>query len=560
MSFVYRIARRARLGLAVFVLLLGAYAAIGFWLVPRWLQSGLRDAVHERYQRTLALGPITFNPFTFELDVRRLSLPDTDGGPLLAFDRLYVNLSIRSLWRRGPDLQALTIEGPRVQLVRRKDGRLNLQDLAPPPDPKADSKAPPPRLWIEQLVIRGGHVTVLDLDRPKPLTLKLEPVTFTVRNFSTRSEGNGYALDVQSVNGERFSWRGTFGIAPFASRGTFALSHLRARTLAELGGESVPFEVSSGELELEGKYDVLEGEALALHVNMPKLALTELGLRTPGEGHDLVHLPRLELAGAAIDLGARSVSVDQVSFEAPHVQVLREPDGRINFERWRPRAAPPALQPTAAAVKSEPWSIAVPDVRVHQGQVAVEDRTTAQAVKLTLAPLELRVGDFKWPFLESLAIAIASGVNESGHLELTGHLTPRALTGQFAIDARALPLPALQPYLDGATGLIVRDGKLNLKGDLSLHADAAVGFEGQASVDDLSTVDRALEEDLVHWRRVAVFGLRAYNAPLSLAIDEIVVTEPYARVIVGKNGVTNLHDVLGAGAAEPAQPDAVGGM
>ena len=61
--------RRYAIALAIVVLLVAAYAAAGFLAVPHFLRSSLNSFVSTHYGRTLSIGDIRFNPFTFTLDV-----------------------------------------------------------------------------------------------------------------------------------------------------------------------------------------------------------------------------------------------------------------------------------------------------------------------------------------------------------------------------------------------------------------------------------------------------------------------------------------------------------
>lgn len=531
------------------------YAGIGFWWVPRLLANAIRDTVAERYHRNVELGPITFNPFTFELDARKFAIPDADQQPLLSFDRLYVNMALASAWHRGLEFQAITLEGPSIRAVRRPDGRLNLQDLVIPSEP-TQKKSAPPRLSIETLAIRGGQALVIDLDRPQALTLTLKPVVFTVHKFSTTTEGNAYSLELQSTRGERFSWKGTFGVAPLASRGTFLLERLEAQTLGEIAAEQLPCTVSSGVLDVTGSYELAENNEadLTLRANVSNLTLTELGLRTRGAHTDTLQIPKLVVTGSAFDLNAHTLTVERVAIEGPRLQLERERDGQLNLQRW---SAPAATTPAAPADPQKPWNIGLGELHIGTGAIAFQDQVPSQPAKFQIAPLDLTVGGLALPIQGPLQLHFDTGVNDTGHLDLTGELHPTELTGHFEIAAAGLPLPALQPYLDDTTGLIVRKGKAHFKGELTLREHASVGFEGTAGVDELDTIDRELEEDLVHWSSLDLIGLRAYNEPLSLAMDEIVAKQPYARLILGKNGVTNLHDVLVGRNAQPApQPTA----
>ncbi|HXQ32143.1 MAG TPA: DUF748 domain-containing protein [Steroidobacteraceae bacterium] len=551
---------------AVAVLLVAGYAAAGFWMVPRLITSGVHDFVATHYHREAHLGAVTFNPFTLELEARSFAVPDADGGPLVSFERLYVKLGLISIVRGGLDFQAIDLTGPKVRLVRRPDGRVNLLDLALPPqakpEPTPNPNAPPPRLWITELAVRGGEATVVDLKRQTPLTLALQPIAFTLRNFSTRSEGNAYALSALSTRGEGLDWRGSFGLAPITSQGTFALSHIKAQTLTDIAAGRIPFDLSGGELDIKGSYEVAEnGESLALNAKVAELVLTALGIRARGEATDAVAIPRLTVTGTTIDLGAQTIAVGQVAVEQPRVTAVRTRDGQLSLTRLVPGSGPPtppaaaaAPGPTAApaARESTPWTITVPDIRIAGADLSLEDHGPTRPVMLHVAPLDLTVHGFASPARGALAVDLQATVNGDGRVAVKGDLTPSPLAGHLTIEAGTLPLTALQPYLDDATGMVIKSGTAGLKGAVSLGAGGAVDFDGEASVDGLRTIDAALEEDFIKWRSLRLAGLRVRTAPLSVKIREIVASEPYARVIIGSNGITNLKVVLAPHTAEAA--------
>src|SRR5579862_7879095 len=138
--------RRPLIGLAIVVVVLGLYGAAGFFAVPHFARNALQDFVRQHYGRTLTIGGIQFNPFTLALDVTGFSLPDADGQPLIAFDRLHVSLQLASLWRLAPSFREILLEEPYLRAVVRPDGALNLADLgkgfasAPPPQPQPKSE------------------------------------------------------------------------------------------------------------------------------------------------------------------------------------------------------------------------------------------------------------------------------------------------------------------------------------------------------------------------------------------------------------------------------------
>ena len=135
--------RRYLIGLAIVLVLVGAYAAAGFLAVPYFTRKSAVNFVRTHYGRTLSIGEIHFNPFTLTLDIRRVSLPDADGQTLLSFGHLRVALQLASIWRLGPSFGDILLEQPYVRAVLRPDGELNLADLGkgfPPPPPEVQKR------------------------------------------------------------------------------------------------------------------------------------------------------------------------------------------------------------------------------------------------------------------------------------------------------------------------------------------------------------------------------------------------------------------------------------
>lgn len=539
---------------AVAFIVLAGYAAAGFWLVPRLITNGVRDFVATHYHRAAQVGQVSFNPFTLELGIHDVALPDADGGPLLSFKRLYVHIGAVSLLRLAPEFKTISLDAPRVRVVRRADGRINLLELSLPPDPKADPNAPPPRLWIDEFAMRGGEATIIDQTRPKPLTMTLQPITFTLNNFSTRSEGNAYAFVARSVRGEGIDWRGTFGLAPLASKGTFALKGVKVQTLTDIGGSQIPFQLSAGELDLHGDYDLAEhGQTLAITAGIAELTLRALGIRLPGESTDAIVIPRLAVTDTKFDLEAQTLVVGHVLVEQPHVNVVRGKDGMLNVAQLAGSASPPATAPapaapataaTAPATAAKPWTVSVPDIRVAAGDIAIEDRIPTRAAAFHLAAIDLTVGSYAQPAKGPLDIDLKFAVNDTGQATVAGKLSQAPLAGRFTVALTALPLPLLQPYFDDLTSMTINSGTASAKGDVVLAANGAVSFDGGGSVDSLATIDQAFGMDFIKWQSLQLAGLHAQTAPLKVSIKNIDVRDPYARVIIEATGITNLKAVL----------------
>jgi len=345
--------RRHIIALAVVVAIIGAYAAAGFLAVPYFARKEAQQFVRTHYGRTLSLGEIHFNPFTLTIDVTRAGLPDTDGQTMLGFGRLHVVLQWRSIWRLGPSFREILLDQPYVRAVLRRDGALNLADLGkgfpPAPAPaKPAEKSAPPRLFIQRLTIASGTCVFEDRTRPTPFRAEFKPISFELRDFSTRAgSADSYALNAASPEGERLTWSGTLQLAPLGSRGTFEIADLKARTVWNYVRDSVPFEIGAGVIGIRGDYELRSAGGLGLKVNVSTVAVSGLGLKPKGSAEDYIDVARIAVDGTSVDLTRRAVNVAKVTLAGGDIKAWLNEQGQLNLLELA--ASPGAASPGAAS-------------------------------------------------------------------------------------------------------------------------------------------------------------------------------------------------------------------
>jgi hypothetical protein len=200
--------------------------------------------------------------------------------------------------------------------------------------------------------------------------------------------------------------------------------------------------------------------------------------------------------------------------------------------------------------------IRVPEIVLQAGDLTLVDQRASQPARFHLAPVDLTVGGFASPSTGPLQIDLELGVNERGHFALRGPLDRDQLSGRFALEASAIPLPPLQPYLDEVVGFNLVSGKASAKGTLDVSAERAVSFEGEAGIAEFKTTDKELDEDFVKWTNLELTGLNIRSRPLSLDIADMAVSEPYARVVISEKGRRTSKTCSRRGQRKPKRPTA----
>ncbi|RPI16548.1 MAG: DUF748 domain-containing protein [Lysobacterales bacterium] len=565
---------------AVPLLLVGGYALAGFKLAPKLVRDQAVAFVRENYGRELAIGSVSIHPFKLQLEVRDVALPDSDGATMVGFERLFADFEIASLWERAFVFRTIEVDGPLVRAVLRKDGSLNLGDLALPGDPD-EPPSPPPNLWIHAFRVDRGTVDFVDATRARPFERQFAPVTFALEDFRTTPEGGDFRLSARSKADETFDWKGRFALAPVvSSKGDFVIGDLQATGVAEFLGDALPFQLSGGTIDLAGTYEATVGEPLAVEVKLPAINVAGLGLRARGVDADWVTLPTLALENTNVSVAARQLTIGRIALAGPRVEAWLEPDGSVNVERLfthdaagtaepastPPPAPEPAPAPTPAPVpepapastraSGDDWSVTIAGIEVSDAAIAFEDRSTEPFKQFAFAPVDLKVAGASLDLAKPLPVTLDATINDHASFHAEGTVTPEPLAAALDIRLADARMQILQPYILPLADLSITAGELDVTGRAKLAPPGGktpeMSFDGSVVVDGFASVDNALKQDLVNFRRIALDEVRFGLAPDSLSIDRITVTQPYARVIISEEQVLNIAAVLDPQGTEAA--------
>jgi hypothetical protein len=570
---------RTRIARIVFgaAVVVGLYALSGFEIAPKLLRSKLLDEIPKTFNVTPAVGDIRINPFLFELDLKNFALAAPDGRKLLGFDRLFVDLDLSSLWHRAYTFRRIELDAPVLNASVAPDGVINLLALEPKPAEPAERPKPPakgaplPAVRIASFKVTEGSVSYEDRSRPSAFAVRLEPITFELKDFTTGVAGGLFDFTGTSKLGERVEWHGHLSVQPVASDGELRIEGLQARTLWAYLEDQLNFVVTSGTIDVQSTYKFSLTDRVNLALDVGRAAVSNLAVRPKNSDTDWVSLPQLEMSRAAIDLGQHSATIDSVSLTRLKVLAWFEPDGAINLLKLAVPAAPPArasvagpravASTTVVTGSSSPaataWKIDLREFALHEASISAEDRTIQPAGKVLLAPLSLSVRGASLDLAKPVKVTLDSRVNETGSLTVDGELTPRPLAATAKVNLAGIDLTAVQPYIAQRTAMILRSGRLGGAVQISYGAKPSIKLSGDLSVEKLHTIDAVRHDDLINWERLDVRGLDVQQGPDRLEIAEIVARKPYARVIIQSDTSLNLARVLkGRGGGGPA-PTAV---
>ena len=559
---------------AILVALVGLYALLGFYAAPKLIRSKAIAYVREQYGRPLAIGEVGFNPFKLQLEIKDVALPDADQQTMLGFKRLFVDFEVSSLWNRAYTFKHIDIEAPAIRAVVRPDGQVNLADLAlrekTPPEPQPENNKLP-SVWIQSLVVSSGIADYLDQERITDYERRFAPIEFTLQDFRTTPEGGDFGFSAVGAKGAQFDWKGQFALEPgISSHGDFKIANLSATEVADFLGDSLPFGLTKGVINLGGTYKVALGGTTDVKAELPKIELSGLALRARGVDTDWVQVPNLTLSDTRIAMPEQTVTIGNVTLASMTAQMWMAADGSINLTNMfspAPSAAPAPVEAAAAdraapaapsaapvpaaesaATGGNDWKVQVGGVDVQDAAIDFEDRTLTPAAKFAIAPLNVGLKNLSLDLGKPLPLVFDAKINGKGAMTGSGQLTPDPLAADVDIAMEGFDLRDVQPYAAASTDLTIKGGTLAMKGKFAMTPPqspaADMSFAGDVTVQGFKSIDNALEQDFFNFDRLELTKLRYDMGPDAMSIDRIRVVKPFNRVIISSNQVLNVAAVF----------------
>lgn len=556
--------------------LLLAYTVLGFLVLPPIVRAIAVKQLSQQLERPVFLQQVKLNPFVLSATLRGLLIKDKDGQPFVSWDEVYVNLQLSSFLGHPWVFQEVSTVRPYVRVQVNKDNSFNFSDLLTKfsTNTASSGASKPLALRIDRLRIQGASASLTDLTPRTPFARTLGPIDVTLVNFRTDPDNkNPYSVAGTTDAGEQFSWAGYFYLNPLTSQGDFSLQNLKLDKYAPLYQDFVRFRVNQGTVGLQTSYhfELSASNRVAWVTNLA-VNLRSLRVAESANGPDLVSLPEFTITGVSANTQTRQAEVGSVLATGARISLRRDQDRGINVLEAAKPSEPGAGVPGGVLLllrgvtnavhlllsSTNAWAGTVHHVAVRDCALNLADLATARPVRLGLDQIQLAATNISNLPGSQFSAALSLRWNTNGTIKSDVHAAFFPLTADVHLTLDRLELKPLDPYLEPKLNVFILGSKLGMEGNVRLRQEPAqlpdVTFQGDVRLDDFSTVDGLLAEDLVKWKSVRVSGIAAKLNSQEVAIKEVAVDDLYARAIVQTNHTINLMTALHLDAETNAAP------
>jgi len=375
---------------------LALYTLVGFFLAPYLVKRYVPRSLESALGTPAAIGGVRMNPFLLTVEVTDFTLREKSDRVLAAFDRLFVNFQLSSLFRWAWTFRDIQLDSPSTHIVIEKDGALNWARLGPasptpPDDPKVDTeKSGLVRFLLSAIAIRGGKIDIADLRQSRPATLTIHPVDVSLTDISTLADREGAStLDAKFPDGGTFRWEGRVSLAPIASSGKLSIESLTAATIWPFVRDALNLTEPDGALAVKLRYDLaMAGGNTKAAMDDLEVRLSNLALQLKNAAEPFLALPEIALKGGRVDPVGRTVGVGDLSIRGGRLGAGIGADGRVNLQNiLRPNPTTPPSKPPSPP--GDPWRLNIDRFTVDAFNLVFTDASREPSATFRAGPVHL---------------------------------------------------------------------------------------------------------------------------------------------------------------------------
>ena len=481
------------------------------------------------------------------------------------------------LLARTVELGRVRLVQPAVQVVRDKDGKLNLQGWivqngsTPQSAPTTAEKSPAAwKLQLKELLLEGGQLRFADAiarrGQTEPVRIELASLRVAVQNLEWQGERavppanlqvsvrvGGLTRDRQRPVGA-VDFNGKVGIAPLLANGKLRVervpiqlfkpyfAELTQLTLlrAEVGYTgSVNLRQLPAGLDLTAAGDVLLGD---VHV----ASLPERGALVNLTGpEELLSWQAFALKGVKLTIKPKAkpqVEIAEAALTDFYSRLVITDQGRFNLQDVA--AAPPGALPPGAAASAPltivdapkpnvaasptppitaeaelPIDLKIGTTQLTNGRIDFTDRFVRPNYSAALTELNGKLGAFRSGSREMATLELRGRAAGTALLEIGGQLNPTAKPLALDIKAKAtdLELAPLSPYAGKYAGYAIERGKLTLDVAYKIEADGKLTAANRVTLNQLTFGEKIESKDATKLPvRLAVALLKDRNGVIDI--------------------------------------------
>ncbi len=467
-------------------------------------QAGAWSDIHFRRR---ADGKMELSLDALKVALADIGLETPNGETVCELPRLVLDRSHLDLDKHEFLIGRIGGEKGSVNLVRRSDGTLNLQDLLPSPGqsssappvageprpetaPAASGSSPGPswHIRLEQSHLQDFSLDFEDLQPARKASIKLRGLHVKASGLGTaKNESGTVELGFSIADRGAFQLAGPLQLDPLKFDCDLKLEHLPLRLFQPYISEHLDLVLTRGEAGGSGSFHFRLRENRPPEIGFSgDLSFAKVKSVDRVRMADFVGFRQIRLHQLAYSSQPARVALKRMAVDGLRVRLLKERDGHTNLDtilRTPPAPASPAKGRVAAAgaesgsgtppevektgrkgsgdTGSDAFHFSLETLRLSRGQFSFADYSVSPPFKMVLDKLDGEISGLTSTGRRPAKVSLTGRLNGQAPVVVSGEVNPLAedLYVDLKISGKSVGLTSLSPYSRKYVGYLVGKGK-----------------------------------------------------------------------------------------------------
>ncbi|MBO2679675.1 DUF748 domain-containing protein [Shewanella algae] len=465
----------------------------------------------------------------------------------------------------------------------------------------------PPRVIARDIRVTEGKFAYMD--KVANTELSYDELNFSLQALDTKAyilslpedenkpvlakDANRYALSLTGSDNGQLQTQGQFQLQPLEVTGELQLAKVSLLPFWPFADGLIAAKLSDGELSFQSQYqlkqqqdqlhysthkgrfileNLLFSDQQQARVKLPLLALDNIRVDGDNQNVDIDELAlqglwadaRLDKQGLDLQqlfMPATNAKPDDTAAEAQVEPALAQPEAADETEALNKATAKEkatahtAAEPNKAQEQEKQWLLTIGKISLKQADLNLFEQQQSDGVHWRVYSLDITTGpvrsDLEGSIDYQLQLALSSDAQtqpktSQGQFSSTGAIDAKAFTVNGELTLTELELQQFQPYLTPYLNMQLESGKLSTQGKFTANAEGKAHFQGQAGIGKLLIKDGLAFEPLLKWQNMAIDAMSFDSEANSLKISNILLEQPYAKVMITEDQRTNIGELIRA--------------
>jgi len=527
--------------------LIVAYTITGFIVVPWFITNKVPLILKDKTGINLTLGKTSFNPYTYELTLRYISLQDLKQKTVFKVKKLYVDYTFLGILTRTFMFNHISIDSAKLYVTINQSGKLNLLNIMPKTakKPETKNKSSMPSILLRYINIKNGQIVIKDKRDNKKFIVNLGPYNFEAHDISTdKNELNAYTFKTLIDGKSELLWKGGMSISPLKIYGEINIKKLALPKIYKYVLPNIGASLKQGSLSLTLPYQIDMSKKINVRINNAKLTLANIDLSDKKSGKTLINTKNITLNDFNMYWPKQSIFIDSLKIDDTNLYTKLSKDGVINLAKAFDMKSKHSKD-EQNTTSSKPWKYILKNATLDNTNIYFDNLQLKVPTKTQISKLFLHVSNISSNKKEATRYKLGLILNKNSKIKASGSVLQSPLSTKSKLIARDIRITDFKNYLAPFVNFKIKKASLNINANINAKLGHKPNIKINASTDIKNLqIDTNKNEKLLAWNNLSINGIRFKTSPNSLIIKNIKLSKPYIVAHIKKDRSTNFSNLI----------------